>query len=118
MSSKKHAGFIDTDLEIPEKFLLDLYQIIKNKVDAGISALEEFYQAELNLATSESNMQNQQVVLDNTLDAFKKLIGISLFEEIDAAADISHHPVEVNLQKAMNHALTHRQELRQRNVID
>lgn len=92
------------------------YQIIKNKVDAGISALEELYQAELNLATSESNMQNQQVALDNSLDAFKKLIGISLFDEIDAAADISHHPVEVNLQKAMDHALKHRMELRQRKI--
>ena len=92
------------------------HQIIKNKTDAGISALEELYQAELNLATSESNMQNQQVVLDNSLDAFKKLIGISLFDEIDVAADISHHPMDVNLQKALDHGLKHRMELRQRKI--
>jgi len=92
------------------------YQIIKNKVDAGISAMEELYQAELNLATSKSNMQNQQVVLDNALDFFKELIGISLFDEISVLTDISHHPVEVDLQKALDHALLHRMELRQRKI--
>jgi outer membrane protein len=92
------------------------YQIIKNKVDAGISAMEELYQAELNLATSKSNMQNQQVALDNALDSFKKLIGMSLFDEISVLTDISHHPVEVNMQKALDHALLHRMELRQRKI--
>lgn len=92
------------------------YQIIKNKVDAGISAMEELYQAELNLATSKSNMQNQQVVLDNALDSFKELIGISLFDDINVLTDISHHPVEVDMQKALDHALLHRMELRQRKI--
>ena len=92
------------------------YQIIKNKVDAGLSAMEELYQAELNLATSKSNMQNQQVVLDNALDSFKELIGISLFDEISVLTDISHHPVVVDLQKALDHALLHRMELRQRKI--
>lgn len=92
------------------------YEIIKNKVDAGLSAKEELYQAELNLATSESNVYNQQVLLENGLDQFKRLIGMSLFEEIDVLTDISLRPVEVTLQKAIDHGLAHRMELRQRKI--
>ncbi len=92
------------------------YDIIKNKVDAGISAMEELYQAELNLATSKSNTENQQVVLQNSLDAFKNLIGISLFDDISVTADITHHPVVVDLQKAIDHGLDQRMELRQRKI--
>ena len=92
------------------------HQIIKNKVDAGISAMEELYQAELNLATSRSNMENQQVALDNSLDSFKRLIGLSLFDEISVMADISHQPVQVDMQKALDHGLQHRMELRQQKI--
>ncbi len=92
------------------------YEIIKNKVDAGISAKEELYQAELNLATSKSNYQNQQVLLENAKDQFKQLIGISLFDEISVIADVSHVSVEVELQKAIDHGISKRMELRQREI--
>ncbi|MCR4439484.1 MAG: TolC family protein [bacterium] len=92
------------------------YQIIKNKVDAGLSALEELYQAELNLSTSKSNVENKQVALENSLDSFKQLIGVSLFEEIAVQADITHQPVQVDLQKALDHGLQWRMELRQARI--
>ncbi len=92
------------------------HQIIKNKVDAGLAAMEELYQAELNLMTSKSNLDNQQVTLDNSLDSFKRLIGISLFTEINVLADISHQPVKVDLDQAMEHGLLYRMELRQRKI--
>ena len=41
------------------------YDIIKNKVDAGLAAKEELYQAELNLATSKSTVQNDEVTFEN-----------------------------------------------------
>jgi len=92
------------------------YEIIKNKVDAGLAAMEELYQTELNLATSKSNLENRQVIYENSLDTFKKLIGISLFDEISALADISHVPVDIDLQKAIEHGLDSRMELRQRQI--
>ncbi len=92
------------------------FAIIKNKVDAGLSAEEELYQAELNLLNSESSLKNSQVALANSLDAFKQLIGISLFDEIDVAEDISHQSVEVDLQMALDHGLQYRMELRQREI--
>lgn len=92
------------------------YEIIKNKVDAGLVAKEELYQAELNLATSQSNYQNEQVALANALDNFKLLLGISLFDSINVTADIAHVPVKVNMQKAIDHGLKYRMELRQRKI--
>lgn len=92
------------------------YDIIKNKVDAGLSAMEELYQAELNLLNSESALENRRVLLANSLDAFKRYVGISLFEEIDVLADPTHQPVVVDLQMALDHGLEHRMELRQREI--
>ena len=92
------------------------YNIIKNKVDAGIAAMEELYQAELNLATSKSDLENQQVALDNALDDFKILIGISIYDEISIVANISESPVQVDLKKAIDNGLNQRMEIRQREI--
>jgi outer membrane protein len=92
------------------------YQIIKNKVEAGLDPQAELYQAELDLTRSKSNVQNIQVALDNYLDSFKKLIGLSLFDDITATADISHQPVEIDLQRALDTGLKYRMEIRQRQI--
>ncbi|MDZ7345598.1 MAG: TolC family protein [candidate division KSB1 bacterium] len=92
------------------------YQIIKNKVDAGLAAREELYQAELNLLNSESTMMNNRVQLDNSLDAFKKQIGIPVTDSISVIGDVDHQPVKVDLDKAIRHGLANRLELRQREI--
>jgi len=58
------------------------YEIIKNKVDAGLAAREEVFQAELNLASSKSAFENSQVSFENAKDEFKILIGISLYDDL------------------------------------
>ncbi len=45
-------------------------EIIRGKVDAGLSAKEELLQGELNYATSESNLDNTRVDLENAKDQF------------------------------------------------
>jgi len=92
------------------------YAIIKNKVEAGLDPREELYQAELDLTQSKSNVQNAQVALDNFLDTFKRQIGLSLYDDVMVTADISHHPVEVDLQKALDNGLKYRMEIRQRQI--
>ncbi|MBD3377640.1 TolC family protein [candidate division KSB1 bacterium] len=92
------------------------YEIISNKVQAGLAAKEELYQAELNLASSESAKQNQEVLYQNALDQFKQLLGLSIFQNIDVAADVSHQPVEVDLEKAIESGISSRMELRQRQI--
>jgi len=92
------------------------YNIIKNKVEAGLEAQEELFQAELDLTTSKSEVQNTQTDLDNNMDSFKKLIGFSIFDDITVTADISHVPIEIDLQKALDTGLKYRMELRQKEI--
>lgn len=92
------------------------YDITKNKVEAGLVALEELYQAELNLSTAKSNYYNQQVQLENEKDNFKQLIGMNVYEEFEILADIEVDPVPIDLNAAINHGLEQRLELRQREI--
>ena len=92
------------------------YEIIKGKVDAGLSANEELYQAELNMLSSTASLENRKVSLINSYETFKRLIGLSLTDSITVEANITFQQVDVNLQKAIDNALKNRMELRQRAI--
>ncbi|MEN8117348.1 MAG: TolC family protein [Bacteroidota bacterium] len=92
------------------------YDIIVNKVDAGLAAREELYQAELNLATSKSTLQNSEVTFENAKDQLKLYLGMDLFEDILILADIGANPIPVDLDKAIDNGLNSRMELRQREI--
>jgi outer membrane protein TolC len=92
------------------------FEIIRSKVEAGLSAQEELLQGELNLATSQSKLENAKVDLENANDQFKKLIGISLYDEIEISTDIEYKPVLVDLEKAIENGLSQRLELSQRQI--
>ncbi|OFX89968.1 MAG: hypothetical protein A2W99_08605 [Bacteroidetes bacterium GWF2_33_16] len=90
--------------------------IIRSKVEGGLSAQEELLQGELNYATSNSNLDNAKVDLENAKDQFKKLIGVSLYDEIEISTDIQYKPVLVDLEKAIQNGLAQRLELNQRQI--
>ena len=92
------------------------YEIIKNKVEAGLAAKEELYQAELNLATSKSTLQNREVMFENAKDQLKLYLGMDLYEDFSILADVTVNPVEVDLEKAIESGLKSRMELRQREI--
>jgi len=92
------------------------YEIIKNKVEGGLLALEELYQAEVNLATSHSGVFNAELTLANSMDQFKVLIGIPLDTSLLVAAEIMADTVPVNQELAITHALENRMELREREI--
>ncbi len=92
------------------------YEIITNKVNAGLSAKEQLYQAELNLMNAKSALQNREVELENIKDEFKNYIGIAIKDEVITLADISITPTNVDLTIAVQHALDSRMELRQRQI--
>ncbi|MBW6537071.1 MAG: TolC family protein [Mariniphaga sp.] len=92
------------------------YEIIKNKVDAGLAAKEELYQAELNLATSKSTLQNREVTFENAKDQLKLYLGMDLYEDFSILADVAVNPVQVDLEKAIENGLKSRMELRQREI--
>jgi outer membrane protein TolC len=92
------------------------YEIIKNKVDAGLAAMEELYQAELNLATSKSSLQDREVAFENAKDQLKLYLGMDLYNDFAILADVSANPVPVDLEKAIENGLASRMELRQREI--
>jgi outer membrane protein TolC len=92
------------------------YEIISNKVEGGLLALEELYQAEVNLATSRSGVFNAELFLANSLDQFKVLIGLTLDTTLMIAAEIIADTIPVNQELAITHALNHRMELREREI--
>lgn len=91
-------------------------EIIRSKVEGGLSAREELLQGELNYATSQLNLDNALVDLDNSMDQFKQLIGLPLDEEINISTDIEYKPVLVDVNKAIENGIHQRLELSQRKI--
>ena len=92
------------------------YDIIQNKVEAGLTAKEEQYQAELNLSTSESSVQDRQVTFENAKDQLKLYLGMDLDQDFTIMADVAANEIPVDLQKAIDNGLSSRMELRQREI--
>ena len=94
----------------------DSHEIIKNKVEGGLLALEELYQSEVNLATSRSSVYNSELSVQNTMDEFKVIIGMPLTDEFEIITMIQADSVGVDPEMAITHALANRMELRQREI--
>ncbi|MCJ7579089.1 MAG: TolC family protein, partial [Candidatus Aminicenantes bacterium] len=106
-------------LEIAKQQLVNAtesYQIIESKVEAGISAPEELYQADLSRFNSQASVQNLQMQYENSQDNFKILLGLPLENELIIVADIRKSLVDVDLVKAIDHGLAFRMELRQNDI--
>ncbi|MBL7110483.1 MAG: TolC family protein [Bacteroidales bacterium] len=94
----------------------DSHEIIKNKVEGGLLALEELYQSEVNLATSRSNVFTADLNLQNTMDELKVIVGMPLEEEFVIITQITIDTVGVDPEMAIQHAMDNRMELRQRQI--
>ena len=92
------------------------FDIIRNKVEADLSAREELYQAELNLANAQSAVEERRVALENAKDQLKQTLGMALDDEIEVAVEIEVSPVAVDLVQAVQSGLSTRMELRQREI--
>ena len=92
------------------------HEIIKNKVEGGLLALEELYQSEVNLATSRSSVYTGELNLQNSMDELKVIIGMPLLEEFELITIIKADSVAVDPVMAITHALENRMELRQREI--
>jgi len=92
------------------------YDIIKNKVEAGLIAKEELYQSEVNLATSESAFYSEEISLKNTKDDFKKLLGLDINEDLSVLPNTDVSKIKVISLNAEKHALEQRMELLQHKI--
>ena len=87
-----------------------------NTVDSDLEAKDELFQAELNLATARSSVDESQVNLENAKDKLKQTLGMRLDEDILVFAEVEIKPIQVNLDQAISHGLGSRLELRQREI--
>ena len=94
----------------------DSHEIIKNKVEGGLLALEELYQSEVNLATSRSSVYTAELNLHNAMDELKVIIGMPLDDTFELLTIIKADSVIVDPEMAIRHALANRMELRQREI--
>jgi len=92
------------------------YNIVKAKVDAALSAKEELFQAEVNLATALSNVETYTTALEDAKDVLKQTLGMTLSEDISVEAVIDVSPILIDLSKAVECGLSSRKELRQREI--
>ena len=92
------------------------FDIIKNKVEAGLLAREELYQAELNFANAQLSVQDNELTLANAEELFKREIGMDLDEDIQLNTELDVQEVLIDLEKAVENALDSRMELRQRQI--
>ena len=92
------------------------YGIIVDKVHADLSAREELFQAEVNLASAKSSVESKIVSLENVKDALKRTLGIPLNEDINVIANVVVIPLIVDPSDAIESGLSSRMELRQREI--
>lgn len=92
------------------------YETIKNKVNGGLMAKEELYQAEVNLATSRSNVYTAELTLQNAMDRFKVRIGMPVRDTIVVLAEVEADSITVDGDQATALALKNRMELREREI--
>lgn len=92
------------------------YEVVRNKVEAGLVAREELFQAEVNLYTSESSVYSAEIDYENVKDNFKLLLGVPLDEDISVLPNTDVEPITVNTEEAVKHGLDQRMELRQKQI--
>ncbi|GHT28985.1 membrane protein [Bacteroidia bacterium] len=108
-----------SNLEISKEELANAqqsYDIIKNKVEADLAARDELFQAELNLATARSSVEERIVSLDNYKDQLKQTLGLDLNTILSVITDIDVNSVEIDQNTAISYGLSSRLELRQREI--
>ncbi len=92
------------------------FETVKNKVEAGLLAEEELYQAELNFANAQLSVQDNELALANAEELFKREVGMDIDEDIQLVTDLEITPIVVDLDQAIEYALNSRMELRQRQI--
>ncbi|MDR3219822.1 MAG: TolC family protein [Dysgonamonadaceae bacterium] len=120
ITSQFYSVYIaQSNLEISKEELNNAQQsheIIKDKVEADLAAKGELYQAELNLASARSTVEERLVSLENYKDQLKQTLGLDLDTDLSVTADIDIQSIHIDQEQAITHGLSSRLELRQREI--
>lgn len=92
------------------------HAIVSQKVEAGLAPLEEFYQSEVNLLSSETSLESAQVSLANAKDDFLVLLGQGFDYDFMTIVNVVMDSVPVDRSLAIEKTLYAKRELRQREI--
>ena len=90
----------------------ELYELARQKSNAGLIPEVEALQMEADLAESKSKQVAASASMDRSADRFKQLIGLELTDNIGVIADFTIQEATVETQRAINMALQNRAEIR------
>lgn len=90
---------------------------IEDKVETGMAAKLELYQADLNLASAKSTLKNRNAALEEALISFKLYTGISLEDSILVIAELEKfEDIPFKSEEAIKMAYNKRLELSKRKI--
>ena len=94
----------------------DAYDLAQRKFDAGLIPEVEALQMEVDLAQSRNRVYEAEGNLSQIEDRFKIAIGLPLEEYVKVVTDFEIKEIEVNDDKALEHGLRYRTEIREREI--
>jgi len=94
----------------------EIYKTTKIKFDAGLIAEVDAMQAEVDLIQYRNELKTSEGMLQEQEASFKQLIGIPLNVPVKVITELELKPVAVDVQKAIDLALTNRSEIVEKQI--
>jgi outer membrane protein TolC len=94
-------------------YSLEALRVTQLKQETGNLAEGDMLIAEINAAQNEVRVMESEGKLNTAKDGFKLLIGLDLDEEIELKAEMEFESFLIDMQKAIDEALTNRMELQE-----
>ncbi len=92
------------------------FTLAQRKYDAGLIPEVDALQIEVDLAQSRNDLFTAEGNLSQQADVFKMTVGLPLEESVDVTTDLTINNFTVDEQKAVDHGLRHRSEIRDREI--
>ena len=92
------------------------YDLARKKFEAGLIPEVEALQMEVDLARSRNDLLEAEGNLARRKDNFKLTVGLPLEEDVAVKTDFALNMFEVDEEKAIEHGLRHRAEIRQAEI--
>ena len=113
LSGQKSTEIAKTTLERQK----DVYEISQKKYASGIIPEVEALQMEVDLASAQNSYEMALLNQSSAINSFKELIGISLKDSITLDSNLSDYKIlTVDGEKAVEHALKNRLEIREQEI--
>jgi outer membrane protein TolC len=94
----------------------EAYEIAQNKYDAGLIREVEALQMEVDLGEANNDYDLAEVAYQSQMNYFKQKLGLSLQDYVVVVSDMSYSVINVDEEKAVNHGLSNRMELRENEI--